>query len=316
MSDEIYKDGVVIKSTGSRYKVKTDAGEYLDCFIKGKFRLKGIRSTNPLAVGDKVKVRVRGEENLISELYERKNYIIRKSINLSKKSHVIAANIDRAYLIVTIVEPQTHLGFIDRFLATAEAYSIPVSILFNKIDLLSEEDEEVLNHFISIYEKIGYPCHKTTLERPETFDFLIEETAKKQFLFSGNSGVGKSSIAKILSPELDIKIGEISKTHLSGQHTTTFAEIFELENEGYLIDTPGIKAFGLVDIDIKLLSHYFPEFLKYLSECKFNDCIHINEPGCAVKKSVEDGIIAIERYESYLSMMKEDQEEGFRSVKY
>jgi ribosome biogenesis GTPase len=316
MSEECYKDGLVLKSTGSRYKVKTTDGEILDCFIKGKFRIKGIRSTNPLAVGDHVKVRIIGEENLISELYDRKNYIIRKSINLSKKSHIIASNIDRAYLVVTLVAPQTHMGFIDRFLATAEAYEIPVSILFNKVDLLFPEDDEILDHFISIYENVGYPCYKTTLKHPETFDFLKEETKGKQFLLSGNSGVGKSSIAKLLAPDLDIKIGEISKTHLSGQHTTTFAEIFELENGGYLIDTPGIKAFGLVDINIQNLSHYFPEFLERIADCKFNNCIHINEPGCAVKQALDAGEIAPERYESYLSMMEEDQDEGYRSVKY
>lgn len=316
MAEEHYKDGLVLKSTGSRYKVKTEDGEFLDCFIKGKFRITGMRSTNPVAVGDHVKVRIIGEENLISELYDRKNYIIRKSINLSKKSHVIAANIDRAYLVVTLIAPQTHVGFIDRFLATAEAYSIPVSLIFNKVDLLLEEDMEVLEYMISIYEKIGYPCHKTSLKHPETFDFLIQETAGKQILLSGNSGVGKSSIASLLAPGLEIKIGKISKTHLSGQHTTTFAEIFELDNGGYLIDTPGIKAFGLVDIDVKKLSHYFPEFLAFLPNCKFNDCIHVNEPGCAVKEALDEGLIARERYGSYLSMMEEDQEEGYRSVKY
>lgn len=312
MHEENYIDGVVLKSTGSRYKVKTDNNEILDCFIKGKFRIKGIRTTNPIAVGDRVKVRRVGDENLISELYDRKNYIIRKSINLSKRSHIIASNIDRAYLIVTLVAPQTHLGFIDRFLVTAEAYGIPVSIIWNKVDLLFPEDQEILNHYISIYKSVGYPCHITTLQKKESFDFLIEETQGKQFLLSGNSGVGKSSIAKLLAPNLDIKVGEISMTHLSGQHTTTFAEIHELENGAYLIDTPGIKAFGLIDIDKKKLSHYFPEMFKLLPECKFSDCIHVKEPSCAVKKAVEEGEIPAERYESYLSMMQEDQEEHYR----
>ncbi|MCB0477530.1 MAG: ribosome small subunit-dependent GTPase A [Crocinitomicaceae bacterium] len=312
MQEEGYKNGLVLKSTGSRYKVKTDDGETLDCFIKGKFRIEGIRTTNPLAVGDRVKVRVGEEENLITELFDRKNYIIRKSINLSKKSHILASNIDRAYLVVTLIAPQTHLGFIDRFLVTAEAYSIPTSIIWNKVDLLFPEDEAVLEHYISIYESIGYPCHKTSLKHPETFDFLKEETAGKQFLLSGNSGVGKSSIAKLLAPDLDIKVGKISMTHLAGQHTTTFAEIFELENGGYLIDTPGIKAFGLIDIDKKNLSHYFPEMLELLPECKFNNCVHVNEPGCAVKDAVEHGEIFPERYNSYLSMMEEDQEEDYR----
>lgn len=313
MSEECYKNGLVLKSTGSRYKVKTDDGEILDCFIKGKFRIKGIRTTNPISVGDHVKVRVTEDENLISELYDRKNYIIRKSINLSKKSHIIASNIDRAYLIVTLVAPQTHIGFIDRFLVTAEAYDIPVSIIFNKTDLLFEEDMEYLDHLISIYKNIGYPCHKTSLKDKSTFDFLIEETAGKQILLSGNSGVGKSSIAQIMAPDLEIKIGKISKTHLQGQHTTTFAEIFELDNGAYLIDTPGIKAFGLIDIDVKKLSHYFPEMLELLPDCKFSNCVHINEPGCAVKEAVEAGEIAPERYDSYINMMNEDQEEDYRS---
>lgn len=313
MQKESYKDGLVLKSTGSRYKVKTDDGEILDCFIKGKFRIKGIRTTNPLAVGDRVKVRIGEEENLISELYDRKNYIIRKSINLSKKSHILAANIDRAYLVVTLVAPQTHLGFIDRFLVTAEAYDIPVSIIWNKVDLLFPEDMEVLDHYISIYEAIGYPCHKTTLKDPESLGFLKTETEGKQFLLSGNSGVGKSSIAKFLAPHLEIKVGKISMTHLSGQHTTTFAEIFELENGGFLIDTPGIKAFGLIDIDKKNLSHYFPEMLELLPDCRFHNCVHMNEPGCAVKAALEEGEIAPERYESYLSMMEEDESENYRA---
>ena len=313
MSEEHYKNGLVLKSTGSRYKVKTEDGAILDCFIKGKFRIKGIRTTNPIAVGDHVKVRIIDDENLICELSDRKNYIIRKSINLSKKSHIIASNIDRAYLVVTLVAPQTHIGFIDRFLVTAEAYDIPVSIIFNKIDILFEEDLEYLDHLIHIYENVGYPCHKTSLADPESFNFLIKETAGKQILLSGNSGVGKSSIAKVLAPNMEIRIGEISKTHLAGQHTTTFAEIFELDNGAYLIDTPGIKAFGLIDIDPKNLSHYFPEMLESLSNCKFSNCVHVNEPGCAIKDLVETGEIAPERYESYINMMNEDQNEDYRA---
>ncbi len=312
MQEESYTNGLVMKSTGSRYKVKTDDGEILDCFIKGKFRIKGIRTTNPIAVGDRVKIRKGQDEHLITELHDRKNYIIRKSINLSKRSHIIASNIDRAYLIVTLVAPQTHIGFIDRFLVTAEAYGIPVSIIWNKTDLLFPEDMEILDHYISIYESIGYPCHKTTLRDENSFDFLKEETKGKQFLLSGNSGVGKSSIAKLLAPDLEIKVGKISKTHLAGQHTTTFAEIHELDNGAYLIDTPGIKAFGLIDIDPKKLGHYFPEMFALLPDCKFRNCVHVNEPGCAVKAAVENGEIPPERYDSYISMMNEDQEEDYR----
>lgn len=308
--------GLVLKSTGSWYTVKTDEGETVKARIRGKFRNQNIESTNPVAVGDYVTLEKDQEDYVISEIHERKNYIIRKSINLSKKSQIIAANIDRAYLVVTVVSPQTLLGFIDRFLVTAEAYHIPVSIVFNKVDLYTEEDQQKMQEWEAIYEPLGYECHAISALNKQYVAFLEEEMQGKKVLISGNSGVGKSTLINSIDPNLNLKTGAISEAHNSGQHTTTFAEMHPLKNGGYIIDTPGIRGFGIVDIDKTELSHYFPEMRAVLPDCKFNNCIHINEPGCAVQAAAAEGKIAYSRYENYLMMIEEDQEESYRKNIY
>ena len=312
------KEGTVIKSTGSWYRVLEVNGDEWDCRIRGKLRMKGIKSTNPVAVGDQVQFEV--EENkdtaVIKNILPRKNYIIRKSINLSKRSHILAANIDHVYLLVTLVAPQTHTGFIDRFLVTAEAYHIPVTILFNKVDLYAEEDMGVLERFMDMYRQVGYRCKTISARDKNSVAFLKEEIKGKKVMFGGHSGVGKSTLINSLEPGLELKTAKISMSHLSGQHTTTFAEMHPLSSGGYIIDTPGIKAFGLIDFDKKILSHYFPEMRDLISECKFNDCQHVNEPDCAIRAAVETGEIPGERYYNYLQMLNEDQEESYRKDIY
>ncbi|MBD3636122.1 MAG: ribosome small subunit-dependent GTPase A [Crocinitomicaceae bacterium] len=312
------KTGVVIKSTGSWYLVKDEDGIDRDCRIRGKLRIKGIKSTNPVAVGDNVRFELEENEEtgVIKEIIPRKNYIIRKSINLSKRSHILAANVDHVYLLVTLVAPQTHTAFIDRFLVTAEAYHIKSTILFNKVDLYAEEDLEILERFMEIYNMAGYRCLTISAKQEGSVAFLKEEIKGKKVMFGGHSGVGKSTLINTLDPELELKTGKISMSHLSGQHTTTFAEMHELPTGGFIIDTPGIKAFGLIDFDKKVLSHYFPEMRKVLHECKFNDCQHINEPDCAVKNAVEMGQIHPERYFNYVNMMEEDDDETYRKDIY
>ena len=277
----------------------------------------GIDTTNPVSVGDEIEFEEESAgKGVIKNILPRKNYIIRKSINLSKRSHILAANIDCVYLLVTLVAPQTQPGFIDRFLVTAEAYHIPVTILFNKVDLYEPQDLEVLENFISIYEKAGYDCRKISATDPQSVSFLRDEIAGHKVMFGGHSGVGKSTLINALDPSLELKTGEISIQHLAGQHTTTFAEMFELQSGGFVIDTPGIRAFGLIDFDKTDLSHYFPEMREVLHDCKFNNCQHLNEPHCAVKKAVEDGIIHESRYASYWSMMHSDEDETFRKDIY
>ncbi|MCB9225412.1 MAG: ribosome small subunit-dependent GTPase A [Crocinitomicaceae bacterium] len=312
------KTGIVIKSTGSWYRVLDADHKEWDCRIRGKLRIQGIKSTNPVAVGDEVMFELEEDEvtGVIKEILPRKNYIIRKSINLSKRSHILAANIDHVYLLVTLVAPQTQTGFIDRFLVTAEAYHIHVTILFNKVDLYAEEDMEILEDFMSIYRSAGYRCLTISAKSEKSVAFLRDEIKGKKVMFGGHSGVGKSTLINSIDPNLDLKTGEISTYHLSGQHTTTFAEMFELHSGGYIIDTPGIKAFGLIDFDKAELSHYFPEMRKVLNECKFNNCQHLNEPHCAVKEAVEEGKIAPERYYSYIKMMEEDEDESYRKDIY
>jgi ribosome biogenesis GTPase len=311
------KRGVVIKSTGSWYRVLDTDHRYWECRIKGKLRMAGIDSTNPVSVGDEIEFELEGEENgVIKNILPRKNYIIRKSINLSKRSHILAANIDRVYLIVTLVAPQTTTGFIDRFLVTAEAYHIPVTILFNKMDLYEPEDLEVVENFISIYKDAGYECRQISATIPETVQFLRDEIKGNKVMFGGHSGVGKSTLINALDPNLDLKTGKISVQHLAGQHTTTFAEMFELTSGGFVIDTPGIRAFGLIDFDKENLSHYFPDMQEILQHCKFNNCQHLNEPHCAVKKAVEEGLIHESRYASYVSMMNSDEDETYRKDIY
>ncbi|MFB9841052.1 ribosome small subunit-dependent GTPase A [Mucilaginibacter ginsenosidivorans] len=297
-------EGLITKSTGSWYQVKTPGGQRFDCRIKGIFRTKGITTTNPIAVGDNVDFEMEPEQGtgVITKLHPRKNYIIRKSINLSKQAQIIAANLDQAFLIVTLASPRTSLGFIDRFLVTAEAYDIPASLVFNKLDLFSDEGLEILADYKSIYENIGYPCYEVSALQGTNIDELAGQITGKVTLFSGHSGVGKSSLINVLLPDLKLRTTEISEWHDKGMHTTTFAEMFELPQGGYIIDTPGIRELGVIDIEKNELSHFFPEMRARLNQCRFNSCRHINEPGCAVIKAVENGEIELSRYESYLSI--------------
>lgn len=297
--------GTVLKSTGSWYSVETETGAVIQCRIKGKFRLDGIKHTNPIAVGDKVEIAIENEQDtaLITQIHERKNYIIRKSSNLSKQTHIIASNIDQAIIVASLIQPTTSLGFIDRFLATAEAYHIPAIIVFNKTDLYTEPLKKILYETISLYTKIGYnviTCSTVTLENIDT---LTELLRNKVSLFSGHSGVGKSSLLNLIEPTLQLKTGSISNYSNKGKHTTTFAEMLKLSFGGYIIDTPGIKELGVVDFDKALVSHYFKEMKALIGTCRFNNCIHENEPGCSVLKALSNGEISEERYASYLSII-------------
>ncbi len=313
------KKGIVIKSTGSWYTVKTEEGNLIESRIKGNLRLKGIRSTNPVAVGDHVELTESREDNsvngqlvgFISRIIPRSNYIIRKSPNLSKESHIIAANIDQAFLIVTIKYPVTTTTFIDRFLVSAEAYRIPCHLIFNKTDIYNEEQTALMNSLIEIYEKIGYDCLKLSAKTNIGIDELKNMMTNKTNVFSGHSGVGKSTIINSVQPNMFLKTGIISETHSSGKHTTTNSEMYALEFGGYIIDTPGIKGFGVLEMDKEEISHYFPEIFKTLERCQFYNCTHTHEPMCAVKKSVEDGLIAQSRYDSYLSLL--EGEEKYRN---
>ena len=307
--------GLVIKNTGSWYTVLTDDGQLLDCKIKGNFRLKGIRSTNPVAVGDRVTVL----ENFITEIEDRRNYIIRKSINLSKQSHIIAANVDQALLVVTVDYPQTSTTFIDRFLASAEAYRVPVILLFNKTDLLSDDLLHYQQMMITLYESIGYECHAISATTGEGVDDLRPLLEGKITLLSGNSGVGKSTLINRLVPGANLRTSEISDAHNTGQHTTTFSEMIKLpssreegpgvEVNSWLIDTPGIKGFGTFDMEPEELTSYFREIFRFSKDCRFSNCTHTHEPGCAVLQALEDHYIAQSRYQSYLSML-EDKDDG------
>jgi len=296
--------GLVIKSTGSWYQVHGSNGVDYDCRIKGKFRIKGIQTTNPIAVGDQVEFELEpnSAKGVINKLRERRNYIIRKSINLSKQAQIIAANLDQAFLVVTLASPRTSLGFIDRFLATAEAYDIPATLIFNKLDLFNEDGLAVLDAYKSIYENIGYPCYAVSALEGTNIPLIIALLKDKTTLFSGHSGVGKSSLINVLLPGHNIKTGEISESSDKGQHTTTFAEMHALPFGGYLIDTPGIRELGIFDIRPEELGHYFREMRALMNQCRFNNCRHVNEPGCAVIKAVEEGEIELSRYESYLSI--------------
>ena len=297
--------GLVIKNTGSWYTVLTDDGQLLQCKVKGNFRLKGIRSTNPVAVGDHVVV---DEGCWIVEIEDRRNYIIRKSINLSKQSHLIAANVDQAMLVVTVANPQTSTTFIDRFLASAEAYRVPVILVFNKSDLLSEEERHYQQMMINVYETIGYECLAISAKKGEGVDVLRPMLEGKITLLSGNSGVGKSTLINHLVPGVNLRTAEISDAHNTGQHTTTFSEMIPIGG-GWLIDTPGIKGFGTFDIEPEELTSYFKEIFHFSKDCRFSNCTHTHEPGCAVLKALEDHYIAESRYQSYLSML-EDKDEG------
>lgn len=297
--------GLVLKSTGSWYEVLADGVRY-QCRIRGKLRLKGVRSTNPVVVGDWV--RFESDEQggyVISAIEPRRNYIIRRASNLSKESHIIASNIDQALLVVTLFSPETAMEFVDRFLVTCEAYKVPVTILLAKIDLARRHPEAV-EEFYSIYEKAGYRIIEISATEGEGVDEVRELLHGKTTLLSGNSGVGKSTLVAAVEPGLDIKTGEISQSHHKGKHTTTFSTMYPLAEGGYIIDTPGIKGFGLIDIDDAELAHYFPEMMRYLPDCRFYNCSHTHEPGCAVVEAVKRGEIAYPRYESYLKIMDED----------
>ena len=309
--------GQVIKSTGSWYYVKNELGETVNCRIKGKFRMNGIKTTNPITVGDFVFYEILEDETgVISKIEERKNYIIRKSVNLSKRAHIIASNIDVAFLVVTLYHPVTSINFIDRFLISSEAYQIPTILIFNKIDLFSEEEMKELDELIAVYEKIGYQCIKTSVDKNINMDLVKAEMKDKTTVFSGHSGVGKSSLINLIDKNISIKTSEISEMHSQGKHTTTFAEMHELKFGGYIIDTPGIKGLGIVDIEKDEINHYFVEMNEIRNDCKFNNCVHISEPNCAIKEAVEIGEISKIRYKSYQSLFLEEDDFGFRENLY
>ncbi len=301
--------GVVIKSTGSWYRVQTNEGAIYECRIKGKFRIKGIKSTNPVAVGDTVDFDIEAGKNtgVISFIHDRKNYIIRKSVKLSKQTHIIATNIDIAFLLITLENPKTYTAFIDRFLATTEAYHIKVVLLFNKIDLYDKSLLQEKDDLVYLYENIGYTCISISAKTGDNIDAVKRLMKNKTSLFSGHSGVGKSTLINIIEPSLNIKTKPISETHKQGAHTTTFAEMYPLEFGGFIIDTPGIKGFGVVDFSKEEVGDYFLEIFALKSKCKFYNCKHSNEPDCAVIKAVENGDIAASRYYNYLQLLENDE---------
>ena len=308
--------GLVIKNTGSWYVVKTDEGTEINCKIKGNFRLKGIRTTNPIAVGDLVTILPNADGTaFITGIDSRKNYIIRRSSNLSKEAHIIAANVDQALLIVTLAHPITSTTFVDRFLATADAYRIPAVIVVNKIDLLSdEEDLEYLEAWSYLYKSIGYTVLHVSAETGEGIDALNKLLNGKVSLLSGNSGVGKSTIINRIMPNLNLRTAEISTTHDTGMHTTTFSEMFPLPHGGYLIDTPGVKGFGTIDFDRHEVAHFFPEIFDISQDCRFGNCTHTHEPGCAVLSALEELRIAQSRYNSYLSILEDSADDKYRKA--
>ena len=312
--------GLVVKNTGSWYTIRTDDGQLLDCKIKGNFRLKGIRSTNPVAVGDRVTLSSpstgagQAGGNWIVGIDDRRNYIIRKSINLSKQSHILAANLDQALLVVTVSRPQTSTTFIDRFLASAEAYRVPVVLVFNKTDLLDDDERHYQQLMIHLYQTIGYECRQISAETGDGVDELRPLLDGKITLLSGNSGVGKSTLINRLVPGANLRTAEISDAHNTGMHTTTFSEMIRLEGASYLIDTPGIKGFGTFDMEPEELTSYFREIFHFSEECKFSNCTHTHEPGCAVLKALDDHLIAPSRYQSYLSMMEDKDEDKYRAA--
>lgn len=300
--------GLVIKSTGSWYQVLGDDGKHYECRIKGKFRTKGIRTTNPIAVGDRVEFELEPDQQsaVIAALEPRRNYIIRKSINLSKQAQILGANLDQAILVVTLASPPTSLGFIDRFLVTAEAYNVPAVLVFNKLDLFSDEGLEILEKYKSIYTDLGYPCYEVSALEGTNIEQLRDLLRDKVTLVSGHSGVGKSSLINALAPGSELRTGSISDWSDKGKHTTTFAEMITLPFGGYLIDTPGIRELGIIDIEQAELSHFFPEMRALFNACRFHNCRHINEPGCAVLEALEEGKIEPSRYDSYLSIYQNE----------
>lgn len=307
--------GLVIKNTGSWYTVKTNNGDFINCKIKGNFRLKGIRSTNPIAVGDNVDIVLNQEGTaFITHICERRNYIIRKSQNLSKQSHIIAANVDQALLIVTVNYPQTSTIFIDRFLATAEAYNVPVVLVFNKNDILTDEERHYQEMMVKLYSNIGYTCLIISATTGQGIEELTPLLQGKITLLSGNSGVGKSTLINRILPDANLRTSAISDAHNTGMHTTTFSEMIEMPNNGYLIDTPGIKGFGTFDIEPEELTSYFRDIFHFSKNCRFNNCTHTHEPGCAVLEAVREHYISESRYQSYLSMLTDKDENKYREA--
>jgi ribosome biogenesis GTPase len=307
--------GLVVKNTGSWYTVLTDDGQLIESKVKGNFRLKGIRSTNPVAVGDRVELVANAEGTaFITAIEDRRNYIIRRSQNLSKQSHIIAANVDQAFLVVTVDFPQTSTTFIDRFLASAEAYRVPVVLVFNKTDLLDADLLRYQQMVMALYENIGYHCVAISAETGEGVEALRPLLQQKITLLSGNSGVGKSTLINRLVPDANLRTAEISDAHNTGQHTTTFSEMISLPDGGWLIDTPGIKGFGTFDMEPEELTSYFPEIFRFSKDCRFSNCTHTHEPGCAVLQALEDHFIAQSRYQSYLSMMEDKDGSKYREA--
>ncbi len=305
--------GIVIKNTGSWYTVLNEEGEQVECKIKGNFRLRGIRSTNPVAVGDHVQI-IRNQEGtaFINEIDDRRNYIIRKSSNLSKQSHIIAANVDQAFLIVTVNYPETSTTFIDRFLASAEAYRVPVCLIFNKTDLLSDDERHIQQMMAQLYDSIGYTCVEVSAKTGEGIDNIRQLLKDKISVFSGNSGVGKSTLLNRLIPGVKLKTAAISEAHNTGMHTTTFSEMLRLPQGGWAIDTPGIKGFGTFDMEPEEICGYFREIFRFSKDCRFSNCTHTHEPGCAVLKALDEHYIAASRYKSYVSMLDDKDESKYR----
>ncbi len=304
--------GVVYKSTGSWYTIKSFEGVFYECKIKGKFRIEGIKSTNPIAVGDQVEfeVETKGDETLgiINKIRPRENYIIRKSVNLSKQTHIIAANVDVAFLLVTLNNPPTFTSFIDRFLVTAQAYQIKAVLLFNKMDSYNQKEILEINYLAALYTSIGYECIYISAKTGKNIDKVKQMMLGKVSMFSGHSGVGKSTLVNILEPTLELKTSEISSQHMQGQHTTTFAEMYDLSFGAQIIDTPGIKGFGVVEVDKQELGNYFPEFFELKGQCKFNNCLHLQEPKCAIKQALENDALSWSRYKSYLQILEGEQD--------
>ena len=312
--------GLVLKSTGKIYNIILENGEIIKATIRGKLRIEGLKTTNPIAAGDRVELTASSDTNSqdskisysIQSILARKNYIVRKSTNLSKQMQIIAANVDHAYLLVTLKSPVTQIGFIDRFLVSAEAFRIPTTLLFNKIDLFGAEEERLFTELSAIYTSLGYTCHRICAENETQISFLRKELKEKQVMISGNSGVGKTTLVNSLDPTLTLRTGEISKVHEQGKHTTTFAEMHSLASGGYIIDTPGIRAFGVIDLEKEHMAHYFPEMRNLIGACRFHNCLHLNEPNCAVKDAVENDKISFSRYQSYLDLMYEDPSDPHR----
>ena len=312
--------GLVLKSTGKIYNIILENGEIIKATIRGKLRIEGLKTTNPIAAGDRVELTASSDTNSqdspvsysIQSILPRKNYIVRKSTNLSKQMQIIAANVDHAYLLVTLKSPVTQIGFIDRFLVSAESFRIPTTLLFNKIDLFGAEEERLFTELSAIYTSLGYTCHRICAENEAQISFLRKELEEKQVMISGNSGVGKTTLVNSLDPTLTLRTGEISKVHEQGKHTTTFAEMHSLASGGYIIDTPGIRAFGVIDLEKEHMAHYFPEMRNLIGACRFHNCLHLNEPNCAVKDAVEKDKISFSRYQSYLDLMYEDPSDPHR----